>query len=85
VSDGEGGRGAVVGGDAGGGGDGAGSAAERFRPSEHPWLIVAVGLGLVAGVFVVWLAALGVAAAQGLIVIVVVGLAIIAFGTRMRG
>ena len=58
---------------------------DRFRASEHPWLIVAVALGALAALAVVFLAAIGFTPAVGLIVIVLVGLAIIAVGTRMRG
>ncbi len=69
--------------------DGAGvtddGAADRFRLGEHKWLIISVCLGAVAVGFVLWLALLGVGAASGLIIIVVVGLAMIALGTRMRG
>lgn len=58
---------------------------ERFKVGEHRWLIIASALGLVAVAFVVLLAFAGDPLATSLIIVVVVGLAIIALGTRLRG
>jgi len=56
-----------------------------FRAREHVGMIAAVVLSLVAFLGIVALAILGFEPAFGLLVFVLVGLGLIAAGTRMRG
>lgn len=58
---------------------------EPFRIRDHIGMILGVILGGLAVLAVVVLAVLGFEPAIGLLVVVVVGLALIALGTRLRG
>jgi len=56
-----------------------------FRIRDHIGVIVGIILGSIAFLFVVGLALIGDQAALALLVVIAVGLALIALGTRMRG
>lgn len=56
-----------------------------FRIRDHIGMISGIILGSIALVFVVGLALIGDQAALALLVVIAVGLALIALGTRMRG
>jgi hypothetical protein len=57
---------------------------EPFRIRDHIGVISGLFLGLIAFAFVVFVAALGDEPAITLVVVVVVGIALIALGARMR-
>jgi hypothetical protein len=58
---------------------------EKFRIRDHIGVISGLFLGAVAFAFVVALAVMGDEAAVTLLVVIVVGIGLIAIGTRMRG
>lgn len=58
---------------------------ETFRIRDHIGVISGIVLGAIAFAFVALLAFLGNEPALTLLVVVLVGLALIAIGTRMRG
>jgi hypothetical protein len=59
-------------------------AREPFRIRDHIGVISGLFLGIIAFLFVVAMAALGSEAALTLLVVVVVGIAMIAIGSRLR-
>jgi hypothetical protein len=62
-----------------------GAPREKFRIRDHIVVISGLLLGTVAFLFVVALAVMGDEAAVTLLVVIVVGIGLIALGTRMRG
>jgi len=60
-------------------------AREPFRIRDHIGVISGLVLGGIAFSFVVALAVMGDEAAVALLVVIVVGLGLVALGTRMRG
>ncbi|MGD0984684.1 MAG: hypothetical protein ABSA65_12845 [Acidimicrobiales bacterium] len=62
-----------------------GAPREKFRIRDHIGVISGLLLGTVAFLFVVALAVMGDEAAVTLLVVIVVGIGLIALGTRMRG
>ena len=57
----------------------------EFRIRDHIWVISGLFLGAVAFLSVVAFAVMGDEAAVTLLVVIVVGIGLIALGTRMRG
>ncbi len=58
---------------------------EKFQLRDHIGVISGLALGAVAFAFVVALAVMGDEAALTLLVVIVVGVGLIALGTRLRG
>jgi hypothetical protein len=58
---------------------------EKFRIRDHIGVISGLVLGIAAFAFVVALAVMGDEAAVTLLVVIVVGVGLIALGTRLRG
>jgi hypothetical protein len=71
-------------GDAGGAGGGAGGRREPFRLRDHVGMISGAVLGTVLFAFLVLLALAGSPGAFVLLVVIVVGVAMVALGGRLR-